>query len=115
MTAMTKEELNAMPVEFKLNGRDVVAYGHETIIQAAKRLFPGESLQRIAKAIADSELAHTGEICFAVDPSLHPRQVMSGVEAREQAAEVFARLRRGDTEANNAVLLYLLLAAPRIQ
>jgi formate dehydrogenase major subunit len=37
MTAMTKEELNAMPVEFKLNGRDVVAHGGETIIQAAKR------------------------------------------------------------------------------
>ena len=37
MTAMTKEERNAMPVEFKLNGRDVVAHGGETIIQAAKR------------------------------------------------------------------------------
>src|ERR671929_354622 len=37
MTASTKEELAAMPVEFKLNGRDVVAYANETIIQAAKR------------------------------------------------------------------------------
>ena len=37
MTAMSKEELNAMPVEFKLNGKDVVAHGGETIIQAAKR------------------------------------------------------------------------------
>jgi formate dehydrogenase major subunit len=37
MTAMTKEEQAAMPVEFKLNGRDVVALGGETIIQAAKR------------------------------------------------------------------------------
>ncbi|HEX6002731.1 MAG TPA: formate dehydrogenase subunit alpha, partial [Burkholderiales bacterium] len=37
MTAMTKEELNAMPVEFRLNGRDVIAYGNETIIQAAQR------------------------------------------------------------------------------
>ena len=26
-----------MPVEFKLNGKDVVAHGDETIIQAAKR------------------------------------------------------------------------------
>jgi len=37
MTAMTKEELAAMPVEFKLNGRDVVGYGTETLIQTAKR------------------------------------------------------------------------------
>src|SRR5262245_51128795 len=37
MTAMNKQEHAAMPVEFKLNGRDVVAHGNETIIQAAKR------------------------------------------------------------------------------
>jgi formate dehydrogenase major subunit len=37
MTAMTKEELAAMPVEFKLNGRDVVGNSNETIIQTAKR------------------------------------------------------------------------------
>src|SRR5690242_21945803 len=37
MTALSKEELAAMPVEFKLNGNDVVAHGDETIIQAAKR------------------------------------------------------------------------------
>src|SRR3981189_2605157 len=33
MTAMSKQEYAAMPVEFKLNGKDVVGYGHETIIQ----------------------------------------------------------------------------------
>jgi formate dehydrogenase major subunit len=38
MTAMSKEEQAAMPVEFKLNGRDAVAHGGETIIQTAKRL-----------------------------------------------------------------------------
>src|SRR5436853_3072854 len=37
MTALSKEELASMPVEFKRNGNDVVAYGNETIIQAAKR------------------------------------------------------------------------------
>src|SRR5499426_152342 len=37
MTAMSKQEYAAMPVEFKLNGRDVVAHGGETIIQAAQR------------------------------------------------------------------------------
>ncbi len=37
MTGMTKEELSAMPVEFKLNGRDVVGHADETIIQTARR------------------------------------------------------------------------------
>ena len=39
MTATSKPELAAKPVEFKLNGRDVIAYGNETIIQAAKHAF----------------------------------------------------------------------------
>ena len=37
MTAMSKDELAAMPVEFKLNGSNVVAEADETIIQAARR------------------------------------------------------------------------------
>src|SRR5271165_7199222 len=37
MTALSKTEMAAMPVEFKLNGRDVVAENGETIIEAAKR------------------------------------------------------------------------------
>ena len=37
MTGITKDELAAMPVEFTLNGRPVVAEAGETIIQAAKR------------------------------------------------------------------------------
>src|SRR3989337_314674 len=37
MTGMTKDELSAMPVEFRLNGRDVVGHAHETLIQTARR------------------------------------------------------------------------------
>ena len=37
MTAMSKQELAAMPVEFKLNGKDAVGYANETIIQTAQR------------------------------------------------------------------------------
>ncbi len=82
---------------------------------SAKRLFPGESLQRITQTIADSELRHTGEICFAVEPALHPRAVWGGADARGRAHEVFAELRVWDTSANNGVLLYLLLADHRIE
>jgi formate dehydrogenase major subunit len=37
MTAITPNELQAMPVSFKLNGRDVVAEPGETIIETARR------------------------------------------------------------------------------
>ena len=82
---------------------------------SARRLFPADRLQRIAAAITASELRHTGEICFAVEPSLHPRAAWAGTPARERAAEVFAQLGVWDTGANNGVLLYLLLADHRIE
>ncbi|MDR0183379.1 TPM domain-containing protein [Lysobacter arvi] len=82
---------------------------------SAKRLFPGDSLKRITDAIAESERHHTGEICFAVEPALHPRAVMAGEQARDRAHEAFAELRVWDTQANNGVLLYLLLADHRIE
>lgn len=82
---------------------------------SAKRLFPAASLEKIAKAIAHSEARHRGEICFAVEPGLHPRAVLAGQDARQRAEEVFAQLRVWDTRANNGVLLYLLLADHRIE
>lgn len=81
----------------------------------ARRLFPRESLRRIAAAIAASEARHTGEIRFAVESALHPRAVLAGMQARDRACEVFAQLRVWDTRANNGVLLYLLLAEHRIE
>lgn len=82
---------------------------------SAPRLFPADALKHIATAIADSELRHGGEICFAVEPSLHLRAVWAGKHAGDRASEVFAQLRVWDTRANNGVLLYLLLADHRIE
>ena len=82
---------------------------------SARRLFPAESLKRIAAAIADSERGHSGELCFAVEPSLEPRAVWAGQQARDRASDVFAQLRVWDTRGNNGVLLYLRLADHRIE
>jgi uncharacterized membrane protein len=82
---------------------------------SATRLFPAESLQRIAAAIAAGELHHRGEICFAVEPALHPRRVLAGMQPRDRALEAFAQLRVWDTRANNGVLIHLLLADHRIE
>ena len=82
---------------------------------SARRGFPRDSLQRIAAAIAQSEARHTGEICFAVEPALELRALWAGQQAHDRARDVFARLRVWDTEANNGVLLYLLLADHRIE
>ena len=82
---------------------------------SAGRVFPAHALEQVAAAIAASEARHTAQICFAVEPNLHPRAVWNGKQARERAEEVFAQLRVWDTRANNGVLLYLLLADHRIE
>src|SRR3970282_2961904 len=82
---------------------------------SAKRAFPSDSLHRIAETIAQGESAHTGEICFAVEPALELGALWAGQQAHERARYVFARLRVWDTQANNGVLLYLLLADHRIE
>ena len=83
--------------------------------RSAQRLFPEDSLHRIAAAIAAGELRHRGEILFAVESELSPAMVLRGVQARARAEAAFARLRAWDTEANNGVLIYLLLADHRIE
>ncbi len=82
---------------------------------SVRGLFPEERLQRIHDAIAAGEAGHRGEICFAVEPALHWRDVVAGVDSRRHAEDAFARLRVWDTVANNGVLLYLLLADHRIE
>lgn len=83
--------------------------------RSAHHLFPADSLLRIADAIAAGELRHRGEILFAVESELSAGMVLRGVQARARAEAAFARLRAWDTEANNGVLIYLLLADHRIE
>lgn len=81
----------------------------------AHKVFPDDSLRRIAAAVAEGELRHRGQICFAVESALPLRALWLGRQARERAHGVFAHLRVWDTHANNGVLVYLLLADQRIE
>jgi len=81
----------------------------------ARGRFPPAAMERIAAAIDIGETCHSGELCFAVETSLHWRDVLRGLPARVRAEDAFARLRVWDTAANNGVLIYLLLADQRIE
>jgi uncharacterized membrane protein len=74
------------------------------------RAFPESDLAAIAQATAAGELRHDGEVRFAVEAALDTAALLRGQSARERAMEVFANLRVWDTERNNGVLIYLLLA-----
>jgi len=78
--------------------------------RSAARAFADASLRAIEAAIRDSERTHAGEIRLAVEPALEIGALLKGQSARERALEVFSALRVWDTEQNNGVLIYLLLA-----
>jgi uncharacterized membrane protein len=77
---------------------------------AVKRYFPNDSMRRIEQAIATSEIAHFGEICFVVETNLHAFDIFRKKSAKKRAIEVFSQLHVWDTAQNNGVLIYLLLA-----
>ena len=75
-----------------------------------RRAFPPAAMADIGAAIAAAERSHAGEIRFAVEDSLDPWALLRGQTPRERAIEVFANLRVWDTQDNNGVLVYVLLA-----
>ncbi len=80
--------------------------GHRSLHKA----FPVSSLKKIEQAVADSEKKHSGQIRFAVEHALGLKPLFHDQSARQRALEIFARLHIWDTEHNNGVLIYLLLA-----
>ena len=79
------------------------------------RAFPRQTLIAIERAIKASETAHVGEIRFSVEGALHSTPLLKGQSARDRAIEVFSQLRIWDTEHNNGVLIYLLLADRHVE
>ncbi|MCA7992300.1 TPM domain-containing protein [Burkholderia cepacia] len=74
------------------------------------KAFPRQTLISIEEAIRASHRAHVGQVRFAVEGALHIGALMRGFSARDRAIEVFSDLRVWDTEHNNGILIYLLLA-----
>lgn len=87
-----------------------------------ERAVPDDMAERIARRVAASEGRHTGEVRLCVEASLPLSYLWRiGPEAplaqvvRERAITWFGRLRIWDTEHNNGVLIYVLLAEHAIE
>lgn len=80
-----------------------------------KRAFPPATLVAIAQAIKASETTHVGEVRFVVEGALDGTPLFKGQSARERAIDVFSQLRIWDTEHNNGLLIYLLLADRNVE
>ena len=79
------------------------------------RAFPASALDAIEAAIKDSESEHAGEIRFVVEAALDGRPLFRGQSPQDRALEVFALTRVWDTEHNNGLLIYLLLADQAVE
>lgn len=80
-----------------------------------RRDFPAQQLNNIEASIKTSESKHSGEIRFAIESSLPLKALLRDEPAQERAIEVFSLLRVWDTENNNGVLIYLLLADKKVE
>lgn len=89
----------------------------------SERVLPPEVLERIGERVRESERRHGGQIRVVVEAALplsylwrHLRdRVPLRRIVRERALMLFGKLRVWDTERNNGVLIYLLLAERAVE
>jgi uncharacterized membrane protein len=86
------------------------------------RAIPDDMAERLARRVAASEVRHSGEVRLCVEASLPTSYLWRvgarsplSVVVRERALTWFGRLRIWDTEHNNGVLIYVLLAEHAIE
>jgi uncharacterized membrane protein YgcG len=73
------------------------------------------ALERLEARVAASDRRHSGEIRLCVEAGLPLSYLWRGASVRERAVTMFGKLRVWDTEHNNGVLIYLLLAEHAIE
>lgn len=91
--------------------------------RSVRRIVPAEVLRRLRGRVTASEQRHTSQVRLCIEAGLpasylwrHLRQrVPVTCIVRERALMMFSKLRVWDTEGNNGVLIYLLLAERAIE
>ena len=81
----------------------------------AQRLLGAGTLERVQARVAASEAGHSGEIRVCVEAGLPWSYLRRNATPRERAVSMFGKLRVWDTEYNNGVLIYLLIAEHAIE
>jgi uncharacterized membrane protein len=91
-------------------------------VSDTQRAIPPDMAKRLAERVAASEQRHSGQIRLCVESSLpasyvwrldHENKLSALI--RQRAVMMFGKLRVWDTEHNNGVLIYLLLAERAIE
>jgi uncharacterized membrane protein len=89
---------------------------HRTFDETDTRRAIGPAVvARLQQRVQNSERRHSGEIRVCVEAGLPLSYLWRGLHARQRAVTMFGKLRVWDTEHNNGVLIYLLLAEHAIE
>lgn len=83
--------------------------------RALRSALQPEALQQLRERVVTSERRHTGQIRICVEAGLPWSYIRRDATPRERAIAQFGKLRVWDTEHNNGVLIYLLLAEHAIE
>jgi uncharacterized membrane protein len=83
-------------------------------VRAARALSP-PVMDAIQREVAAQEKRHGGEVFFVVEAELTTGQLWRDLSPRDRAREVFALQGVWNTEHNNGVLVYVLLADRRVE
>jgi uncharacterized membrane protein YgcG len=75
-----------------------------------RRRFTRDVLARIEKTLRQIEGQHAGELRFAIETAFDLPELWYGLTPRQRALQVFGQLGVWDTEGNNGVLIYVLMA-----
>lgn len=89
----------------------------------AFRALGEDGVQRLEARVTASEARHEGQICLCVEASLPLRYLWRALKTGEEITQVvrdralttFGKQRVWDTERNNGVLIYVLLAEREIE
>ncbi len=80
-----------------------------------RRVLDDAALARLTEQVRASERGHGGEIRVCIEAGLPLSYLLRAAPPRERALALFGKLRVWDTEHNNGVLVYLLLADRAIE
>ena len=80
-----------------------------------RRQLGAAGLARLQAQVQASEVKHLGELRLCIEGGLSWQDLRQKQTARSRALHLFSTLQVWDTEHNNGVLIYLLLADHRIE
>ena len=99
---------------FKHLGRMARSIGF-ALVGYADRSLPPAIRARMQERIVASESRHTGQVRIYAESSLPLSYLSRNAAARERAITLFGKMRVWDTENNNGILIYLLMAEHAIE